>query len=280
MDYHGASLVRCRSHSVCYTYHAKMLAFLPTNFHRVLILGVLHLAVAFSARAQGGPPLLTNDPGTPGNGNWEINIGVMPVLRHDANQYQLPQLDINFGLGNRIQLTYEAPYVVQTMPGHTQQTGWSNSFLGAKWRFYENDKSGWQISTFPQLQIAGPVGSSKNGIAEPASRFFLPIEITKSFPKIDLNFEAGYFLRGIRGRIPKGSWVSPPGISSRRSSKSSARFTTIAPWARCRTTPRSMPAAVTGSERDSFCCLWQDAVSARIPAGSRIFWVTWECRFC
>jgi len=170
-----------------------MLAFLPTNFRRVLILGVLHLAVAFSARAQGGPPLLTNDPGTPGNGNWEINIGVMPVLRHDDNQYQLPQLDINFGLGNRIQLTYEAPYVVQTMPGHTQQTGWSNSSLGAKWRFYENDKSGWQISTFPQLQIAGPVGSSKNGIAEPASRFFLPIEITKSFPKIDLNFEAGYF---------------------------------------------------------------------------------------
>jgi hypothetical protein len=184
-----------------------MLASPPANFRSVLLLGVLYLAMAFSARAQGGPPLLTNDPGTPGNGDWEINIGVMPVLRHDANQYQLPQLDVNFGLGNRIQLTYEAPYVLQTMPGHTQLTGWSNSFLGVKWRFYENDKSGWQISTFPQLQIAGPVGSSKNGIAEPASRFFLPIEITKSFPKVDLNFEAGYFLRGTRGRILNGSWV-------------------------------------------------------------------------
>jgi hypothetical protein len=43
------------------------------------------------------------------------------------------------------------------------------------------------------LQIAGPVGSSKNGIAEPANRFFLPVEITKSFPKVDLNFEVGYF---------------------------------------------------------------------------------------
>jgi hypothetical protein len=77
-----------------------MLAFLPTNFRRVLILGMLHLAVAFSARAQGGPPLLTNDPGTPGNGNWEINIGVMPVLRHDANQYQLPQLDNDRAMGS------------------------------------------------------------------------------------------------------------------------------------------------------------------------------------
>ena len=30
------------------------------------------------ATAQGGPPYYTNDPGTPGNLNWEINVGYMP----------------------------------------------------------------------------------------------------------------------------------------------------------------------------------------------------------
>ena len=174
MNYRGANLVRFLSHSVCCTYRAKMLAFLPTNFRRVLILGVLHLAMAFSARAQGGPPLLTNDPGTPGNGNWEINIGVMPVLRHDANQYQLPQLDINFGLGNRIQLTYEAPYVVQTMPGHRQQTGWSNSFLGAKWRFYENNKSGWQISNSRNCKSLDPWARRRTASPSQRAGFSFP----------------------------------------------------------------------------------------------------------
>src|SRR5215831_18405962 len=32
-------------------------------------------ALATSALAQGGPPMVTDDPGTPGDGHWEINIG-------------------------------------------------------------------------------------------------------------------------------------------------------------------------------------------------------------
>jgi hypothetical protein len=170
-----------------------MSARLPTTFFSILLLAASFLFLARPASAQGGPPLLTNDPGTPGNGNWEINLGVMPILRHDQNSYQVPQIDLNFGLGDRIQLTYEVPYVLQTSPGQARQTGWSNGFPGVKWRFYENDEHGWQISTFPQFEVAGPSGSVKNGIAEGATRFLLPIEITKTFPKIDLDFEAGYF---------------------------------------------------------------------------------------
>ena len=170
-----------------------MPARLPTISFPMLLLAAPFLLLALPARAQGGPPLLTNDPGTPGNGNWEINLGFMPVLRHDVNQYQIPQFDINFGLGDRIQLTAEVPFIVQTVPGQVRETGWGNTFAGVKWRFFQNDKSGWQISTFPQFQATGPPRSVKNGVAEGASRFFLPIEITKSFSKIDLDFEAGYF---------------------------------------------------------------------------------------
>src|ERR1700739_3251895 len=105
-----------------------MRAFSSANFRTALLFGFLHLLAGSSLKAQGGPPLLTNDPGTPGNGNWEINLGVMPVLRHDVNQYQLPQIDLNFGLGDRIQLTYEVPFVLQTNSGRTRQTGWSNAY--------------------------------------------------------------------------------------------------------------------------------------------------------
>jgi hypothetical protein len=93
------------------------------------------MAIPVAANAQGAPPLLTNDPGTPGSGNWEINLGVMPVLRQYQDVFQIPQVDINFGLGDRVQLTYEIPFVLQNESGQPIQTGWSNGFVGLKWRF-------------------------------------------------------------------------------------------------------------------------------------------------
>jgi hypothetical protein len=60
-----------------------------------------------SLRAQGGPPYYTNDPGTPGNLQWEINLGYMPFLFPNSSITHTPDLDINFGIGDRIQLTYE-----------------------------------------------------------------------------------------------------------------------------------------------------------------------------
>ena len=57
--------------------------------------------------ADAGPPFLTNDPGTPGNGNLEINLGSMATVDQRSGSYQIPQLDVNLGLGDRIQFTYE-----------------------------------------------------------------------------------------------------------------------------------------------------------------------------
>jgi hypothetical protein len=152
------------------------------------------LAAPSAVRAQGGPPFLTNDPGTPGNENWEINIAAMETVRRDVGSYQVPQLDINFGIGDRIQLTYEVPYVLQTGPGQPLQTGWSNALPGVKWRFLDQGEDGWQISTFPQIQTGGSMLAQKNGIASKGPRFLLPLEVARKVGPLDLNFEAGYYL--------------------------------------------------------------------------------------
>jgi hypothetical protein len=59
--------------------------------------------------AQGGPPMITDDPGTPGDGHWEINLAAS--ARHSAttSEGEVPLLDVNYGLGERIQLKYEVP---------------------------------------------------------------------------------------------------------------------------------------------------------------------------
>jgi len=163
---------------------------------------LLHAAVALlagcllappGARAQGGPPLLTNDPGTPGAENWEINIAAMPVLSRDQNTYQLPQLDINYGIGPCIQLTLEIPYVVATIPGAPRATGWSNASPGVKWRFIDN-KRGWNVSFFPQLATGGASGDVRSGIATAGTRILLPIEVQKNIGPLEVNAEAGYYV--------------------------------------------------------------------------------------
>ena len=49
--------------------------FLRTRRACATLLLVL-LFVPLDLFAQGGPPLVTDDPGTPGNGNWEINAAI------------------------------------------------------------------------------------------------------------------------------------------------------------------------------------------------------------
>jgi hypothetical protein len=144
------------------------------------------------ARAQGGPPLLTNDAGTPGAETWEINIAAMPTLSRSENNYQLPQLDINYGVGSRIQLTLEIPYVLATFPGQLRATGWGNAFPGVKWRFIDA-KRGWNVSTFPQLETGGAAGDVRKGTADAGTRFLLPFEVQKNVGPLELNAEAGYY---------------------------------------------------------------------------------------
>jgi len=69
------------------------------------------LLVPSHARAQGGPPYYTNDPGTPGPNSWEINLGYMPFLYSGFSTSHIPDVDINYGVGERIQLTYESAWL-------------------------------------------------------------------------------------------------------------------------------------------------------------------------
>jgi hypothetical protein len=190
---------------------------LRVDFAIVRYLGVVRAAIGLlflflatalllprDARAQAGPPFLTNDPGTPGNANWEINLGSMQTVSRGAGTYQIPQIDLNFGLGDRIQLTYEVPYIVQTSTGEALETGWGNAYPGVKWRFFDQgEDGGWQISTFPQIETGGSVLAREKGIATPGPRFLVPVEVSKRVGPLDLDFEAGYYFpwKGPQERI-------------------------------------------------------------------------------
>ena len=107
---------------------------------------------AESGFAQSSPPLLSNDPGTPGPGNWEINI-FTAFERSDANEeWQIPQFDINFGVGERTQLTVSIPFVISHESGMTVRRAFDGMEMGAKYRFMDSPgTTGPNFSLFPKV---------------------------------------------------------------------------------------------------------------------------------
>ncbi|MFY9841689.1 MAG: hypothetical protein ACLP0H_18435 [Terriglobales bacterium] len=157
-----------------------------------LILFFLCLCEATSAFAQGGPPYYTNDPGTPGNLNWEINLGYMPFYYSNQSVSHVPDLDINFGVGDRIQLTYETAWLRVQNPFSPTKFGLNQSNPGVKWRFYDAGESGLSISVFPQAFINNPNNAVRRGVTPASQGFLLPFEFAKKIGPIGVDFEVGY----------------------------------------------------------------------------------------
>jgi len=153
---------------------------------------LIAMLATFSApdAAQGGPPYYTNDPGTPGNLNWEINLGYMPFFYSNQSVSHIPDLDVNFGVGDRIQLTYENAWLRVQNPATKFGLGQSNP--GLKWRFYDAGKAGLAISVFPQLFLDNPNDAVRRGVTPASDAFLLPFEFSKKIGPVDVDYELGY----------------------------------------------------------------------------------------
>jgi hypothetical protein len=101
----------------------------------------------------GSPPLSVDDPATPGCNKWEINIVANGDLSGSDKTWELPLLDINYGIGDNLQLKYEVPNVVtQNQDSHSSAIG--NSKTGIKYQFYGNDETKLQFAIYPQMEFS------------------------------------------------------------------------------------------------------------------------------
>ncbi|MCU1338413.1 MAG: hypothetical protein JWO19_3994 [Bryobacterales bacterium] len=170
------------------------------------------------ALAQGGPPFRSDDPDTPGNRRWEINTILVGDRNPSAGSYLLPNIDINYGLGSRIQIKYEVPLSVQESRGSPAHVagGLGNSLLGVKWRFYAHHpkskesgemnkkESTFGISIYPQLLLNNPTGLIRPGIVEPGPQFFFPVEANAKIGPIRISGELGYWFANKKA---PNSWI-------------------------------------------------------------------------
>jgi len=170
------------------------------------------------ALAQGGPPFRSDDPDTPGNRNWEINTVLVGDHNPSEGFYETPNLDVNYGLGNRVQLKYEVPLSIHETRDFSGNVaaGLGNSLLGVKWRFYSHHpktaapdptgkrESNFAVSIYPQLMLSNPTRSVRRDIADPGPQFLMPMEANAKIGPMRISGEFGYWFSN---KDVPSSWI-------------------------------------------------------------------------
>jgi len=175
------------------------------------MVAVVMMSVA-GLRAQGGPPMLTDDPGTPGSGHWELNFSTIAQREAGSTELEIPYLDLNYGVGDTGQVTLQVFWEYERPPSGPTENGLGASVLGYKWRFFDQGDKGWQVATFPQCTFLIPGSNSgRRGLASPDPGLLLPIEVGRDFGPFSANLEVGRIL-GPQGRADQigvgGGWLA------------------------------------------------------------------------
>ena len=158
---------------------------------RRLAIAMLVAAVARVAFGQGGPPMITDDPGTPGAGKWENNFAIAFEHRPNETSIDIPAIDLNYGIGDHIQLTLQTAPVLLKRSGHGVIGGLGETEAAVKWRFLDEVTSGFDVSMFPRVIFNVVHSSIRRGLADDGTRFQIPFQAAKTFGHLHLDAEFG-----------------------------------------------------------------------------------------
>lgn len=147
--------------------------------------------------------MITDDPGTPGNRKWEINLAVTFEHRPNETSFDSPGIDLNYGVGENIQLTLQGGPVLLKRNGHGVLGGLGGTEAALKWRFLDEEKSGFAASMFPRVIFNIAQSSVPRGLVEDGTRFQIPFQVAKTFGRFHANAEFGPLV----STIGPGEWI-------------------------------------------------------------------------
>ena len=147
--------------------------------------------------------MITDDPGTPGPGKWENNIAIAFEHRPHETAYDLPAIDLNYGVGEHIQLTLQGGPVLLKRNGHGLIGGLGGTEAAVKWRFLDEEKSGFDASMFPRVLFNITQSSVRRGLAEDGTRFQIPFQLAKTFGRFHADAEFG----PLASTLGRSEWI-------------------------------------------------------------------------
>ncbi|NOT47556.1 MAG: hypothetical protein HOP17_07370 [Acidobacteria bacterium] len=149
-------------------------------------------------KAQGGPPMITDDTGTVPKGHWEINTAFTWERTADGRMFGTPLLDVNYGLSRNTQLKVEIPWIVLNRNGERSINGAGNTSVAVRWRFRdEREHHRVALSIYPAFEFNTSHSSVRRGIVDKGPEFLMPLQIQTQIGKYGINGDVGYrFKRG------------------------------------------------------------------------------------
>ena len=135
--------------------------------------------------------MITDDPGTPGNGKWENNLAIAFEHRPNETSIDVPAIDLNYGVGQHIQLTLQTAPVLLKRSGHGLIGGLGGTEAAVKWRFVDEAMGCFDMSMFPRVIFNVVQSSVRRGLAEDGTRFQIPFQIAKTFGRWHADIEVG-----------------------------------------------------------------------------------------
>ena len=162
----------------------------------IILLGAVFTAIALfasGAKAQGGPPMITDDTETVPKGHWEINAAFTIERGSDGRMFGAPLLDVNYGLSKNLQLKVEIPWLVLRNHGQRAINGLGNTNVGIRWRFRDEDEHHRvAVSIYPQIEFNNPTSSRRRGLVDKGPEFLMPLQWQTQVGKFGINGDVGY----------------------------------------------------------------------------------------
>ena len=165
------------------------------------------LAALWPGLATAGPPFRTDDPEPVAYQHYEdyIIFGTGTHISGDTSGIG-PAWEFNYGLIPNVQIHIIAPLGFNAPAGASNQFGYSDTELGVKYRFIQEDEKGIRpmVGVYPLLEL--PTGDQTQGLGAGHYRLFLPVWVQKSFGDWTTYGGGGYEINHGGGTMDQDFW--------------------------------------------------------------------------
>lgn len=128
--------------------------------------------------------MITDDPGTPAKGRYELNVAYVTDRSKGSVSSACPLFDLGYGLCDRVKVGVMVPWLMTNSSDDGRHSGLGDTTLGIKWRFLESEQL--EMSAGAQFTFNTDHKSVTKGLVEDDQTLTLPVQIAKSFGGFDL----------------------------------------------------------------------------------------------
>jgi hypothetical protein len=156
-----------------------------------LVINVTASAASLCMNAAiAGPPMVTDDTGTPPPGVLEVIAFATGESRDAGESMQGPGLDLAYGLSDSVEISLTVPRQRVKDVGESTIRGWGEASVGLKWRFLEDEGSA--VALAPSLSMPLSRSSTIIGLVEDTTVFTLPLLASVSLGSWEFTGNVGY----------------------------------------------------------------------------------------